>query len=128
MPESHPVAGQSWVQPQDLSDDVLITYPVEASRLDIFSQFLTPAGASVKRHRTIETTEIMLQMVSAGRGVSALPKWLVEQHQKDLPIVPVRLGKKGIFKNIHLGFRAGEARPEYQNTFIEIAKKTDHLI
>jgi LysR family transcriptional regulator for metE and metH len=128
VPKSHFVAAKAFVQPQDLSHDVLITYPVESSRLDVFSQFLTPAGASVKRHRTIETTEIMLQMVSAGRGVSALPKWLVEQHQKDLAIVPVRLGKKGIFKNIHLGFRAGETRPEYQNAFIEMAKQTDYLM
>ncbi|WP_158768483.1 LysR family transcriptional regulator [Paraglaciecola sp. L1A13] len=120
----HPLASQRFAKPQDLNNEVLITYPVEASRLDIFSQFLTPAGAGVKRHRTIETTEIMLQMVSAGRGVSALPKWLVEQHQKDLPIVPVRLGQQGIFKDIHVGFRAGEARPEYQNAFIEMAKQT----
>ena len=120
----HPLANQRFAKPQDLNNEVLITYPVEASRLDIFSQFLTPAGAGVKRHRTIETTEIMLQMVSAGRGVSALPKWLVEQHQKDLPIVPVRLGQQGIFKDIHVGFRAGEARPEYQNAFIEMAKQT----
>ncbi|GAC09057.1 LysR family transcriptional regulator [Paraglaciecola chathamensis] len=128
VPRSHFVAEKAFVQPQDLRHDVLITYPVESSRLDVFSQFLTPAGASVKRHRTIETTEIMLQMVSAGRGVAALPKWLVEQHQKDLAIVPVRLGKRGIFKNIHLGFRAGETRPEYQNAFIEMAKQTDHLM
>ncbi|MEH6710516.1 MAG: LysR substrate-binding domain-containing protein [Paraglaciecola polaris] len=128
VPESHPTAKQGYVSPQDLSNEVLITYPVEASRLDIFSQFLTPAGAGVKKHRTIETTEIMLQMVSAGRGVSALPKWLVEQHQKTLPIMPVRLGEKGIFKDIHVGFRAGETRPDYLSAFIDMAKQTHHLV
>jgi LysR family transcriptional regulator for metE and metH len=60
------------VQRAELGQKVLITYPVEQGRLNIFSQFLIPAGAGVKKHGVIETTEIRLQMVSAGRGVSAL--------------------------------------------------------
>ncbi|MEW8474668.1 MAG: LysR family transcriptional regulator, partial [Candidatus Thiodiazotropha endolucinida] len=70
---SHPLARVKHVEPVQLADEVLITYPVETDRLDIFNQFLHPAGISPKRHKTIETTDIMLQMVASGRGVAALP-------------------------------------------------------
>jgi LysR family transcriptional regulator for metE and metH len=119
---SHPLATQVYVEPQQLSGENIITYPVEPSRLDIFSQFCTPAGVAVKKHTQIETTEILLQMVASERGVAALPKWLVKDNQQTLDIVPLRLGKKGIFKTINLGTRINEVRPAYLTHFIEMAR------
>ncbi|WP_340680369.1 LysR family transcriptional regulator [Paraglaciecola sp.] len=118
----HPLAAKNYVEPQDLSSENVITYPVEPSRLDIFSQFCTPAGVAVKKHTQIETTEILLQMVASGRGVAALPRWLVEDKQQALGIVPLKLGKKGIFKTINLGFRVNETRPAYLHHFIQMAQ------
>ncbi len=43
----------------------------EPERLDVFSQFLSPAGVAPRRHTTIETTDIMLQLVASGRGACA---------------------------------------------------------
>jgi LysR family transcriptional regulator for metE and metH len=125
VPKSHPLANKPWVEPSDLSNEVIITYPVEPSRLDIFSQFCHPAGVAIKKHVQIETTEIMLQMVAAGRGLSALPKWLVASYQGTLDICPVSLGKNGIYKTIHLGFRKNEQRPAYLNQFIQMAQDND---
>src|SRR5690606_32234430 len=68
---SHALASERYIEPVQLSGEVLITYPVETDRLDIYTQFLQPAGISPKRHKTIETTDIMLQMVASGRGVAA---------------------------------------------------------
>jgi LysR family transcriptional regulator for metE and metH len=42
----------------------LITYPVATDRLDIYTQFLIPAGISPRSQKIIETTDIMLQMVA----------------------------------------------------------------
>ncbi|HRF79549.1 MAG TPA: LysR substrate-binding domain-containing protein, partial [Flavobacteriales bacterium] len=68
-------------EPKHLAGETLITYPVSIDRLDVFSRFLTPAGVLPKRHKLIETTDIMLQMVACGRGVAALPRWLVEEQR-----------------------------------------------
>src|SRR6185436_1974820 len=97
----------------ELEGETLITYPVEIERLDVYSQFLLPAGAVPKRHKVIETTDIMLQMVACGRGVAALPGWLVAEYQETLSIVPVRLGSRGISKQIFLGVRNGDAKVDY---------------
>lgn len=122
VPKGHEFAQKKFLLPADLSHQILITYPVEPSRLDIFSQFCHPAGIAVKKHIQIETTEILLQMVAAGRGFSALPRWLVESYQDSLGVSAVRLGQQGMFKTIYLGFRKSEQRPEYLEQFIHMAR------
>ncbi|MFO7994345.1 MAG: LysR family transcriptional regulator [Marinobacter sp.] len=121
---AHPLASKVWVEPADLESETLITYPVDAERLDIYTRFLLPAHSSPARHKTIETTDIMLQMVAAGRGVSALPRWLVEEYAHQMPIIPVRLGKKGIDKQIFLGLRERDAGVEYLQSFMAMARET----
>lgn len=101
----HPLADKPFVEPQDLLSQTLITYPVDIDRLDIFTHFLLPAECRPGKHKQIEATEMMLQLVAAGRGVASLPKWLVETYRPAMPVVPVRLGKQGVSKQIHLGRR-----------------------
>lgn len=124
VPDSHPLAAKAWVEPADLESETLITYPVDAERLDIYTRFLVPAHSSPVRHKTIETTDIMLQMVAAGRGVSALPRWLVEEYAHQMPIAPVRLGRKGIDKQIFLGLRERDADVDYLQSFMAMARET----
>lgn len=126
--KSHPLTTESYVKPRQLANEVLITYPVPSERLDIFNQFLTPAGISPRQHKTTETTDILLQMVASGRGVSALPQWLVQEYVSQLNIVPMRLGRGGIQKQIFLGFREGDRGIEYLNSFIQFARDSKHQI
>ncbi|MBV0933336.1 LysR family transcriptional regulator [Marinobacterium weihaiense] len=123
----HPLQGQLQVEPDQLSQDTLITYPVEPDRLDIFNRFLTPAGCSPRRHKQIETTDIMLQMVAAGRGVAALPGWLVSEYQQRLPLHPLRLGPKGVDKQIFLGLRKDDINTDYLHAFVELARTHNTL-
>ncbi|MDH1701748.1 LysR family transcriptional regulator [Comamonas terrigena] len=119
----HPLAQADYVLPRQLSSEVLITYPVATDRLDIYNQFLLPAGIAPRRHKTIETTDIMLQMVASGRGVAALPRWLALEYAGKMPVVPVRLGKKGIAKQIHLGAREADMGIDYLQAFIALARE-----
>lgn len=121
---NHPLAEKKWIAPDMLTGETLFTYPVEASRLDIFAQFLTPAGCAVKQHRTLETTEILLQMISAGRGVGALPKWLIDDQPTHLNLATVRLGEAGIRKSLHLGYRKADAHSPFIQAFVCLAKAT----
>jgi LysR family transcriptional regulator for metE and metH len=120
----HPLAGRSHAEPAALSDDVLITYPVDLERLDIYNQFFLPAGCAPRQRKTIETTDIMLQMVASGRGVAALPRWLVEEYAGRMAVTPVRLGEEGVFKQIFLGTREVDAGTAYLEAFVEIARNT----
>lgn len=119
----HPLCKQDWVSPQQLADETLITYPISTDRLDIYTQFLTPAGASPKRHKLIETTDIMLQMIASGRGVGALPRWLVEEQSTRFEVAPVQLGPNGIAKQIYLGYREADASIDYLQAFLKLAQE-----
>ena len=122
----HPLAGARHVLPRQLAQEVLFTYPVAPERLDIFTQFLAPAGITPRRHKTIETTDILLQTVASGRGVTALPRWLLKEMAPQLDLVPVRLGPRGIAKQIFLGVREADADITYLRAFIDLARQTDH--
>ena len=118
----HPLAGKDHVTPKQLAGETLITYPVPIDRLDIYNQFFLPAGCAPRQHKTIETTDIMLQMVESGRGVAALPLWLVEEYAARMQIAAVRLGRRGIAKQIFLGMREADADIDYLHAFVETAK------
>ena len=123
--EGHALAHEAYVTPEQLASEVLITYPVETDRLDIYTQFLTPANVVPRRHKVIETTDIMLQMVASGRGVAALPRWLAEEYADSMPLVPLQLGKKGIAKQIFLGTRKADDEIEYLAAFVKAAREPE---
>ena len=120
----HALAGAEFAVPEQLSDEVLITYPVAVERLDVYTQFLLPAGVTPRKHKSIETTDIMLQMVASDRGVAALPRWLVQEYAAKMDVVPVKLGAQGVAKQIYLGARDSELHIDYLKAFIELARNS----
>ena len=126
--KNHHLAMSEYIEAHQMTSEVLISYPVDLERLDIYNQFLLPAGITPKRHKNIETTDIMLQMVASGRGVAALPRWLVEEYAEKLPIVPVKLGPQGIPKQIYLGSRETDGQVDYLQAFVELARETSHVV
>ncbi|CDX57692.1 Transcriptional regulator, LysR family [Mesorhizobium plurifarium] len=123
--EMHPLAGRACVQPQDLLDEELITVPVTLERLDVYTRFLVPAHCRPRQHRTAETIDLMLQLVCAGRGVTVLPDWLLNEDASGLPIRSLRLGDTGIQKSINLGVRRGEERISYIDGFLKLAREME---
>lgn len=117
----HPLRTAEYVEPREIAEETLITYPVATNRLDIYTQFLMPAGITPRRHMPIETTDIMLLMVAHGRGVAALPRWLVEENSATFDITPVRLGREGVAKQIFLGLREADFEIDYVRAFIDLA-------
>lgn len=121
--ETHRLCNKDYIEPHDLLDEELITVPVSIERLDIFTRFLVPAHCRPKSHRTAEATDLMLQLVAAGRGVSVLPDWLVNEEGTGLPVRAIRLGKNGINKSINLGMRRGEETVAYIAGLLELAQE-----
>lgn len=118
---SHPFAHLNWIEAKMMSTQSLITYPIENDRLDIFRDFMTPANIKPQRHSYVEDTDILLQMVSAGRGVSALPRWLVEEYREEFNLVPISLGEMGVRHQIFIGIRDEATQPLYLRAFLELA-------
>lgn len=123
VPIEHPLSTREFIHPEDLASEVLLTVPVSPERLDIYTRFLAPAQCRPRQHVTVETTEMMMQLVSARRGVSVLPDWLIRQEGIDLSIRAVRIGEKGLQKSIHIGLRTEDAGIDYLRGFIELGRQ-----
>ncbi|MBN8430667.1 LysR family transcriptional regulator [Microbulbifer salipaludis] len=120
----HPLAASKWVTPQDLENEVQITYPVERERLDIFQHFLDPAGIEPASVRTAELTVMMVQLVVSGRGVCALPNWaLYEYLQKGL-VSQLRLGKSGLWSTLYAAVRDEMRDQAFLQDFLSTARDT----
>src|SRR3546814_15076256 len=77
---SNPLAKHRFIDPGQLADQILITYPVERQRLDVFTAFLDPADVEPAGLRKAELTPIIAQLVAGQRGVAALPNWALTEY------------------------------------------------
>ena len=117
----HRLANKTYIEPEDLSDETMITYPVEKDRLDIFNHFLTPEGVSPAKIRYADMTLMMLQLVASGRGVAGLPNWALFEYLKKDYVVARRLGKEGVWGTLYAAVREEQRSLPYLQDFIKTA-------
>ncbi len=120
----HPLAAREWVNPEDLADETIITYPVDRARLDVFTRFLEPAGVEPARVRTAELTTMMIQLIASSRGVACLPNWALHEYIERNYIVSRSLGEDGIWPNLYAAVRSDQADVSFIESFVRTAKAT----
>ena len=54
--------------------------------------------------------------------LAALPRWLVEEYAAHMAIIPVRLGRHGLKKQIFLGLRESDDDVDYLQAFVDLAR------
>ena len=120
---SHPLAEKHWIDAEDFRDQTLITYPVEQSRLDVFSQLLTPAKVSPKNVRQVELTAVILLLVASNRGVAVLPDWVVRQSTYGSDYITRPLTETGITRRLYAAVREDEADLPYVAHLVRNARQ-----
>lgn len=120
---SHRFVERTYIDPEDLATETLITYPLEPDRLDVFHRFLLPADRQPQAHMEIENTDFLLELVAQGRGVAALPKWLVGYYKDKLPLATISLGEQGIHKELCLGVRVEDQSLPYLSHLVQLASE-----
>ncbi len=117
----HRLANKTFIEVEELAQETLITYPVEIERLDIFNQFLMPAGVSPAKVRHADMTLMMLQLVASGRGVAGLPNWALYEYLKKDYVVARRLGQEGLWNTLYAAVREEQKDLAYLQDFIKTA-------
>ena len=118
----HALIEKNFLEPQDLANQTLITYPVDRNRLDVFNQFLTPAGIEPLAVRTSELTLMMVQLVASGRGICALPNWVLAEYAEKQLISVRSAGEKGIWPTLYAAVREEQVNTGYVQDFLTLAK------
>lgn len=100
------VSNRDYVTPKDFQHLTLLTYPLPAEQLDIFKLFLTPAAIEPAKIKQVNSSHVMLQMVSANMGIATLPDWLVSSLTQQSLIQSYRLGQQGVFKTLYARYQS----------------------
>lgn len=120
--KDHPLAQKEFIEAADFRGETLITYPVERSRLDIFSQLLIPAKVEPAAVRQAELTAVILLLVASNRGVSVLPDWVVREVKYSSDYVTRPLTKNGLTRRLYAAIRSEERDKPYMQRLIELAR------
>ena len=118
----NPLAEKPFVTAEDFRDQVLITYPVERTRLDIFTELLTPAKVEPRAVRQVELTAVILMLVAANRGVAVLPDWVIRdvKYRPDYVIRPVT--ETGLTKRLYAATRAEDTAQPYMAHVLRLGR------
>jgi len=119
---NHPLAEKTLIEPQDLADQTMLTYPVQKQRLDVVKHFLQPAGVEPARWKQADNTLMLVQMVSAGLGVAALPNWAISEFSRQGLITSKPLGR-GLWRRLFAAIRHSEKDKHYLQAFFATARQ-----
>ncbi|WP_116132174.1 LysR family transcriptional regulator [Tropicimonas sp. IMCC34043] len=118
----HPLAAKPFVEAADFRDEVLITYPVERAKLDVFSQLLMPARIEPRAVRQVELTAVILLLVASNRGVAVLPDWVVREVRYNSDYVTRPLTETGLTRRLYAAIRSDEAAKPFMAHFLRLAR------
>lgn len=119
----HPLAQKPFIEALDFRGQTLITYPVQRSRLDIFSQLLMPAKVEPAAIRQVELTAVILLLVASNRGVSVLPDWVVREVKYSSDYVTRPLTENGLTRQLFAATRTEDVAKPYMIDLIRLAKE-----
>lgn len=121
-PAGHPLVAKGFVEPGDLAGETLISYPMDRARLDVFSQFLTPAGIEPAHHRKVELTDVALMLVASGRGVAVMPDWVLRRHAANPELAMLPLGQGGMLRRLYAAVRDDDLSQPYMAHVLRLAR------
>ncbi|MGO2342799.1 LysR substrate-binding domain-containing protein [Vibrio litoralis] len=119
---NHPLAEKEFIEPDDLAALTMLSYPVQKQRLDVVKHFLQPAGVEPAKWKQADNTLMLVQMVSAGLGVAALPNWAISEFSRQGLITSKPLGK-GLWRRLFAATRHAEKDKRYLQAFFSTAKQ-----
>ncbi|MCB5167963.1 LysR family transcriptional regulator [Streptomyces bambusae] len=119
VPAGHPWAGRSHVTADDFTGTHLVLYDgYDQNRIPSFPLPLPP-GSRPERITTMPViTDLLIEMVAAGQGITVLPNWVAAPYVSSHGLSLVRLGPEGISRTWCLATRHG-ARPAHLAAFVD---------
>ncbi|CAM2915518.1 HTH-type transcriptional regulator MetR [Vibrio neptunius] len=119
---NHPLAANTSVEPSDLGNETMLSYPVQKNRLDVVKHFLHPAGIEPAKWKQADNTLMLVQMVSAGLGVAALPNWAISEFSRQGLITSISLGD-GLWRRLFAATRNSDKDKRYLQAFFNTARQ-----
>ncbi|MBX9600792.1 MAG: LysR family transcriptional regulator [Bryobacteraceae bacterium] len=114
VPAGHPLSQRRIVFARDFAGEHLITFDAPPGHLNIFKNVLYPAHVTPKRVSRVQFTEAILEMVSAGMGVTVMAPWLALPFLESGALTSVRISGPGMKRNWRLYALSGSPQPQLE--------------
>ncbi|WP_432449146.1 LysR substrate-binding domain-containing protein [Aliiroseovarius marinus] len=118
----HRLADVPYVDAEDFEEEFLLTYPVDRSKIDVFTGLLTPARIEPRGTRQVEMTEVILMLVAAGRGVTVLPDWVLTDVKNNPDYVTKSLTDGGLSKRMYAATRDEDTMVPFMAHMIRLCR------
>ncbi|MCM2680502.1 LysR family transcriptional regulator [Echinimonas agarilytica] len=123
MSPDHALAQQDTVNANDLADQHLITYPVDPHKLSVYRDLMIPAGVVPKNVRQAELTLMIVQLVLSGRGIAALPNWVIAEYIEKASLSAIPFSPP-LWSTLYAAVPKQKAHQAYLTGFVDIAKSS----
>ena len=105
----HQLAGRDFIRAADLAGETHFTYSAISEEGFEYDRFLRLERHYPSRLVTVASPEAIVELVSAGLGISILARWAVEPPLAKKELVALGLGENGLQLQWHLVMRDTEA-------------------
>ncbi|WP_201288046.1 LysR family transcriptional regulator [Psychromonas sp. L1A2] len=95
-PYLDPLSSKDFIEAEDLRDKHYYTYSQTVLPGFEYDRFISPSGIIPQQLEIVEMTDAIIELISAGLGVSILSKWAVSAALKTQRISSTKLGSKGL--------------------------------
>ena len=119
MKNGHPLSTRPYIRLEDFNGSCLITHAEKKSN-KFYQAALKPEGIEPRKFMTIGQPQAIIEMVSAGFGISVVPGWAVKSALKASQICAVPITRKGLPLTWNATFIKNNAAPVFQKEFIKI--------
>jgi DNA-binding transcriptional LysR family regulator len=114
----HPLGAKKYLVEKDFNGVDLINIEDE-SNFDFFKNHLLSKGISPRSMMTIKQPEAILELVSAGLGVSLFPMWAVKPYHQTKKISVSPLTKQGFKLEWKIAYLKKPKKPVFITEFIK---------
>ncbi len=101
----HRLAGRDFIRAADLAEETHFTYSAVTQEGFEYDRFLRPEGQYPARLVTVASAHAIVELVSAGLGISILARWAVDPRILNKELVAARLGENGLQLQWHVVMR-----------------------
>jgi LysR family transcriptional regulator, regulator for metE and metH len=121
VPSEHDWAALKWVDPEMFFSESYLMYTIP-NEISTIYKLLFKNGKPQKVIK-IALTEVIIQMVKAGMGVTVLPHWVASSWLQSGELTAVPITKKGIKRNWYAATLKNKELPQFMYVFMRNLSK-----
>lgn len=123
IPINHPLSNKPYLTPEDFIAATYITHSKALQESIFFEEFLRPQHITPEKVMFIQLTEVVLEMINEGLGITVMSNWLIKPYIDVTKIKQLKIGKQGLKRKWYLATLKNELQSMPLRRFAALLKE-----